>query len=165
MTKASTNRASLALPVLNLSHVPKCSNPSSIRSNSPMAVPMQRHSTMNMERLLVIAAPDRALPAELPAAAAILPVAAAVLPAAAAILPVAAAVLPAAAAVFAPSVVICSIPSMAPAIAMKRTLIPQVVLRAACCFLVKRRPTKRPARPPAITAAVFISVPMPGICL
>ena len=61
------------------------------------------------------------------------------------------------------SMEICSIPSMAPAIAIKRTLIPHTLQIASCCSSLKKRPVKCPATPPAITAAVLIKVPVPGI--
>ena len=124
VTKASTNLASLALPVLILSHSPNRSKPSSIRRSSPMTVPMARHSTINMER-----PPERE------------------------------AVRPS------PAMVTCSMPSMAPAIAIKRTLIPQTLQMASCCWSLKKRPVKCPAIPPAMTAAVLIKVPVPGISL
>ena len=124
VTKASTNRASLALPVLILSQAPKRSKPSSILKSSPMTVPMARHRTINMERPLLM---EAAFPAS--------------------------------------SIVICSMPSMVPAIAIKSTLIPQTLQIASCCSSLKRRPAKCPAIPPATTAAVLINVPVPGIYL
>ena len=56
---------------------------------------------------------------------------------------------------------ICSIPSIAPAIAMNSTLTPHAFVRASCCSALNSRPVKCPMMPPAATAAVLISVPIP----
>ena len=122
VTKASTKRASLAFPVLNLSQVPKRSKPSSIPRISPITVPTARQSTMNIERPLVIL---QAPPVS--------------------------------------EAVISSIPSIAPAIAIKSTLTPQTTVMESCCSCLKILPAKCPTRPPATTAAVLISVPAPAI--
>lgn len=56
---------------------------------------------------------------------------------------------------------IWSIPSIAPAMAIKITLTPQALLSASCCSGRKSFPAKWPIIPPATIPALFIIVPSP----
>ena len=56
---------------------------------------------------------------------------------------------------------ICSIPCIAPAIAINRTLIPHAIVSASCCSCLNSLPVKCPITPPATIAALLIIVPSP----
>ena len=58
---------------------------------------------------------------------------------------------------------ICSIPCIAPEMAIKSTLIPHAFVNDSCCSSRNSLPVKCPVSPPATIAATFMIVPSPII--
>lgn len=58
-----------------------------------------------------------------------------------------------------------SMHSIAPAVPMKRTLIPHALFTVSCILSVRNFPKKKPAAPPAIIPITLINVPKPGMVI